>query len=253
MTAILSAESVAIRYGAASDAQSHLAVRDISLEIQAGAAFGLIGESGSGKTSLARTLAGLQTPSAGRVVFDGETLTAAHTRMPAFRRSIQFVYQDSASALNPRMANWRCATEPAHLIDGVTGDERRALAETLFARLRLPRTALDGFPHALSGGQRQRLALARALSTSPRLIILDEPTSALDAIIQAAILDELLALSLAGVGLLLISHDVAVVRHLCTEVAVMKNGELIERGPTDTVLTSPGTAYAQALIAASNL
>jgi ABC-type microcin C transport system duplicated ATPase subunit YejF len=123
----------------------------------------------------------------------------------------------------------------------------------LFARLRLPRTALDGFPHALSGGQRQRLALARALSTSPRLIILDEPTSALDAIIQAAILDELLALSLAGVGLLLISHDVAVVRHLCTEVAVMKNGELIERGPTDTVLTSPGTAYAQALIAAANL
>ena len=253
MTAILSAESLTIRYGAASDTKGQLAVRDVSLEIDAGAAFGLIGESGSGKTSLARALAGLQAPTAGRVLFDGETLSTAQTRMPSFRRSIQFVYQDSASALNPRMANWRCATEPAHLIDSVTGDERRALAESLFARLRLPPTALDGFPHALSGGQRQRLALARALSTSPRLIILDEPTSALDATVQAAILDELLSLSLSGVGLLLISHDVAVIRHLCTEVAVMKDGQLVERGPADTVLTAPRSSYAQALIAAANL
>lgn len=253
MIPVLAAQDLFVRYGGGSSARTHTAVKDVTIAVAPGMAFGLIGESGSGKTSLARTLAGLQAPSAGRILFEGNPLTPDAIRASAFRRSIQFVYQDSASALNPRMANWRCATEPAHLIDGLTGDARRALAETLFRRLRLPAAALDGFPHALSGGQRQRLALARALSTSPRLIILDEPTSALDATIQAAILDELLALNLSGVGLLLISHDVAVVRHLCTDIAVMKDGEIVESGTVEAVLAQPQSVYAQDLIAAAML
>lgn len=250
MTDLLTARDVRVVYNSRGGPEV-TAVRDASLTIARAAAFGIIGESGSGKTSLARVIAGLTPATSGSILFDGAPLLQGHPAA-AFRRAVQFMYQDSASALNPRMQNWKCATEPAHLMNGLIGEERRALAHHLFERLSMPLSALDAFPHALSGGQRQRLALARALSTSPRLIILDEPTSALDATIQAAILDELLALNLSGVALLLISHDVAVVRQLCTEVAIMQAGQIIEQGTADEVLVSPRTAYGRRLIAAAN-
>ena len=127
------------------------------------------------------------------------------------------------------------------------------MAARLFERTRLPAASLHAFPHALSGGQRQRLAICRALSTSPDLLILDEPTSALDVSVQARILDQLLDLSEAGVALLLVSHDLAVIRHLCTRILVMEDGVLVEDGPTAQVLDAPTHPYTQSLIAAHHL
>ena len=250
---LLRVEGLDVIYGRGSRAVR--AVRAAAFALAAGEAVGLIGESGSGKSTLARALVGLEPPAAGHVDYHGQTVVAAGRRLgrtPEFARGVQFVFQDASAALNPRMRNWRVATEPA-LLAGAVRDtaERRALAARLFARTRLPVDALEAFPHALSGGQRQRLAICRALSTAPDLLILDEPTSALDVSVQARILDQLLELSEAGVALLLVSHDLAVVRHLCTRILVMQAGNIVEDGPSEQILESPAHAYTQALVAAN--
>ncbi len=225
------------------------AVRGASLAVRPGETVGLIGGSGSGKTTLARALIGLQPLAGGDILFDGAPVAAGRPA-PGFVRAVQYVFQDSADALDPRKPCWWSATEALRLIEPLGDDALRPRARALFERVRLPAAVLDRFPHQLSGGQRQRVALARALAVSPRLLILDEPTSALDVSIQARILNELLDIHAGGVALLLISHDLAVVRHLCRFVAVMAGGRIVEAGPRGRVLETPEHPYTRALLQA---
>lgn len=249
---LLSARGVTLRYQKGKGGRP--ALLGVNIEIFPGECLGIIGESGSGKSSLARVLTGLQRPDAGEISFDGEPIFAGprfNRRSAHFARSVQFVGQDSSGALNPRMRNWESATEAVRLLDGAADpDVRRAQARALFARVGLNEELLERLPHALSGGQRQRLALCRALAVSPQLIILDEPTSALDLSVQAGILDELLALNLSGVALAVISHDLAVIRHLSTRVVVMQHGVIVEEGPTEGIVASPKHPYTRELIEA---
>jgi ABC-type dipeptide/oligopeptide/nickel transport system ATPase subunit len=252
MMSLLSARSVRLCYQKGRDRRP--ALNDVTVEIYPGECLGIIGESGSGKSSLARVLTGLQRPDAGEVRLDGEQIFVSHgfRRGSAhFARSVQFVVQDSAGALNPRMRNWESATEAVRLLNGAADpDVRREQARTLFDRVGLDEDLLDRLPHALSGGQRQRLALCRALAVSPRLIILDEPTSALDLSVQAGILDELLTLNLSGVALAIISHDLGVIRHLSTRVVVMRDGAILEEGSAEGIVASPKHTYTRELVEA---
>lgn len=252
MTSLLSARGVTLRYRKGKDRRP--ALNDVTVEIHPGECLGIIGESGSGKSSLARVLTGLQRPDAGEVRLDGEQIFVPHgfnRRSAHFARSVQFVVQDSAGALNPRMRNWESATEAVRLLHGAADqDVRREQARTLFARVGLDEDLMDRLPHALSGGQRQRLALCRTLAVSPRLIILDEPTSALDLSVQAGILDELLTLNLSGVALAIISHDLGVIRHLSTRVVVMRDGAILEEGPAEGIVASPKHTYTRELVEA---
>ncbi len=228
------------------------AVAYASLSVAEGQFVGLIGGSGSGKSTLGRALVGLQAPDAGEILFEGRVTSPARRSNKDFARAVQFVFQDSAACLDPRKSCAWIVTEAASLLDGVRGSARRRLAEQMFAKVGLPEAALDRGPHQLSGGQRQRLSIARALAVSPRLLILDEPTSALDVSVQAQILNELMDLNDDGVAMLLISHDLAVVRHVCADVHVMDRGRIVEAGPAAQVLVAPAHPYTQALVAAAN-
>lgn len=204
-----------------------------NLSVAKGRIMGLVGGSGSGKTTLARVAAGLRTANHGVVRWRGEP-----GAIP--RGATGFVFQDPHATLNPRKPLWWMITEPAALLK-IEGD-RRALAERLLAKVGLDRDFADRFAHQLSGGQRQRVAIGRALSTDPRLLILDEPTSALDVSVQARILNLLLALQRdEGVAMLLVSHDLAVVRHLADDVAVMADGRIAQCGPTADILPATDT------------
>lgn len=245
---ILEARAATVAFDRGS-ADKLTAVDGVDLRVGRGESVGVIGGSGSGKTTLVRALVGLQQLNAGEVLLNGEPLAPSHHAR--FARAVQFVFQDATSALDPRKPCWWLATEAAALADEVrTPRERRALALDLFGQTGLPQAALDRRPHQLSGGQRQRLALARALALRPELLVLDEPTSALDVSVQAQILDLLLDLNKAGIAILLISHDISVVRHLCERTIVMHKGRFLEEGPTQTLLDQPQSPYAAALVAA---
>lgn len=245
---VLEARDVRIGFGS-----RRAIVRDVSLSLAPGAALGLIGGSGSGKTTLARALVGLAPLSGGEVRIMGEQAFTSRRRPQPARvaRTAQMVFQDPAGSLNPRKSVWWSVTEPAALLLGLGGAQRRALAESLFRRVGLDPAWLDRRPPAFSGGQRQRLAIARALSVEPKALILDEPTSALDLSVQAQVLNALLELNQAGVALLLITHDIAVVRRLCTDVAVMLAGEIVERGPCADVLANPAHPFTRQLVESS--
>jgi peptide/nickel transport system ATP-binding protein len=233
--------------------QTALAPTD--LVIRDGASVGLVGESGSGKTTLARIAAGLTAPSGGKVCWRGRRVDALTGRERArWRREVQYVFQNPAGALNPRHRIGRVLDGTLAGLTAVTRDgldragRQRRIAEVA-DQVGLPRALLARFPHQLSGGQAQRVAIARALLGEPRLVILDEPVSALDVSLQAQILNLLTELR-AGLGLtyLFISHDLAVVERLCDEVEVMRDGSIIEHGPTETILHRPRHAYTRTLI-----
>lgn len=216
------------------------AVNDISFDLREGRTLAVIGESGSGKTSIARVIAGLQSRTSGEVRIWNRPLQA----MPAGK--VQLVFQDPQGSFNPRMPVWALVTEP---VSTLVKEERRTLAEALLERVGLAGANLDGFANAFSGGQRQRLAIARALSSNPGLLILDEPTSALDLSVQAQILNLLLELqNERSISYLLITHDISVVRHMSDEVIVLQNGELQERGLTREVLAAPVSSYTRTLL-----
>jgi ABC-type microcin C transport system duplicated ATPase subunit YejF len=231
------------------------AVRNVSLSLRAGESLGLVGESGSGKTTVGRAILRLLDPASvrvtGRVEFAGtDVLAAARGRLRALRRSMQIIFQDSGGSLNPRHRVSGLIAEPIivhRLARGSASVEARV--RRLLDQVGLPASALERFPHEFSGGQRQRIAIARALALEPRLIVCDEPTSALDVSIQAQILNLLSELQeRLGLAYLFISHDLAVVRHMCPRIAVMRSGEIIEAGEQDRILRSPSQAYTRALI-----
>ncbi|MEV5981053.1 ABC transporter ATP-binding protein [Streptomyces sp. NPDC052114] len=230
------------------------AVRGVSLRVAEGETLGLVGESGSGKSTTARVLAGLQRPTGGTVRFDGRDITRAAEDTALRRtlsREVQLVFQDPYASLNPRRTVEEIVTTPLRVHTDLSRRERRDRAAELLEQVGLDTAHLPRYPHEFSGGQRQRIGIARALAPRPRLIIADEPVSALDVSVQAQVLNLLMDLrDDLGLSLLFVSHDLAVVRHLCDRIAVMHHGEIVETGSRDEVFEAPREPYTKELLAA---
>jgi peptide/nickel transport system ATP-binding protein len=226
------------------------AVAGVSLAVEPGRIVGLVGESGCGKSTLARAVTGLVPTSAGRIVFEGHELSPL-TRRARPRRLVrlQMVFQNPYASLNPRRRIGAQLTE-AVTASGAREGKRQRVGE-LLEMVGLPAAAADRYPHQFSGGQRQRIAVARALAVNPSVIVLDEPLSSLDASAQAQLANVLVDLARTlGIGLLLISHDLAIVRYAADEIYVMYLGRVDESGPSDATWAEPLHPYTEALIAA---
>jgi len=238
-------------------ARTLTALEDADVDIRAGSSVGVIGESGSGKSTLVRLLLALDTASEGTVEFDGRRVDAAAPARALhwLRRDTGMVFQDPYSSLDPRMSVRRIVGEPLWALglggDGEPGsDGRHERVDEVLAEVGLEPGMADRFPHEFSGGQRQRIAIARAIVHRPRLLVGDEPMSALDVTVRAQILELLAELrAREGLTLLLVSHDIGVVQSLCDEVIVMKDGRIVEEGPTEKVLLEPQVAYTRRLLA----
>jgi len=222
------------------------AVDGVSFTIAAGKTLGLVGESGSGKTTVGRTMLRLQEPTRGTVVFDGKDVFALDAGpLRALRRQMQIVFQDPYSSLNPRMTVAETLREPLE-IHHLTGEVSALLDE-----VGLDAAFAQRYPHELSGGQRQRVGIARALSVAPQFIVCDEPVSALDVSVQAQVLNLLADLQARRhLTYLFIAHDLAVVRHIADEVAVMYLGKIVERAPAAEIYAQPRHPYTRALLSA---
>ena len=227
------------------------AVDGVSLTITPGETFAIVGESGCGKSTLARLLMRLLEPTAGDVIFDGKAVTHARGRaLSDLRRDMQFIFQDPFSSLNPRMNVGRLIAEPLEVhAPTMSRADRRARVSALLEQVGLRPEHAGRYPHEFSGGQRQRIGIARALASSPRLIIGDEPVSALDVSVQAQVVNLLGDLGRdLGLTLILIAHDLAIIRHMSDRVAVMYLGKIVELATTDALFDAPRHPYTRALL-----
>ena len=229
------------------------AVDGVSFAIAKGSTFGIVGESGSGKSTTAQAIMRLVPATSGSVRLDGHDLLALRDgRLREARRAMQMIFQDPFSALDPRRRAGDLIAEPMRLLEGASASQARARVPALLAAVGLPPSAGTLYPHQFSGGQRQRLCIARALATSPDLIICDEAVSALDVAIQAQILNLLARLQAErGLAYLFISHDLGVVQHICDTVAVMYLGEIVEQAPNATFFAAPLHPYSWSLVTAA--
>jgi oligopeptide transport system ATP-binding protein len=255
--ALLAARGVSVSFAVGSQLAARLrheerllrAVDGVDLEVGRGEALALVGESGSGKSTLALALSGLRPADKGEISLDGRTLPAR--RSNADRRRVQMVFQDPYSSLNPRMTIGGMLRELLRVHHVVPRNQVAQESTRLLTLVGLPAEAVSAYPRQFSGGQRQRVAIARALALRPDVLIADEPVSALDVSVQATILNLLASLrSELGLSLLLISHNLAVVRHLCDRVAVMYLGRIVEVAPTEELFGTPRHPYTRGLLAA---
>jgi ABC-type glutathione transport system ATPase component len=225
----------------------------VSIRLDPGEAVGIVGESGAGKSTLMRCLLNLEHPDEGRVTFDGSDVTHLRAaRLREYRRKVQVVFQDPAGSLNPRMSVDELISEgiTTHRTRATRTACRERVAE-LVAQVGLPPAVRLARPGQLSGGQLQRVAIARALAVEPVLLICDEPTSALDVSVQAQILNLLADMRQSlGLSILLVSHNLAVVRYLCSRLYVLKSGQVVEAGERDRIFGAPGHEYTRELLAA---
>ena len=255
MTALVAAEAVSRSFAPRGlfGGNPIQAVNDVSRAVGRGGAVGLGGECGSGKSTIGRLMLGLQRPNSGRVLLDGADLSTL--RGPALRtarRRMQLVFQDPYGSLDPRRRVGGQVADGLAVHGLLPRTQRRARVEALLAQVGLPPAHADRYPHEFSGGQRQRVAIARALATEPDFLVADEPVSALDVSVQAQVLALLADLrTRLGLGLLFISHDLAVVRSLCDQVVVLYLGRIMERGPAADVLREPRHPYTRALLSAA--
>lgn len=228
------------------------AVRGVSFDIARGQVLGLVGESGSGKSTIAGTLTGLVPIHSGSVQVDGlEVAGASGRKLRGVRSQTGIVFQNPASSLNPRRSVGASIGQPLQLHTDLTNVQRRQRVNELLEAVRLPASMAQRYPHEMSGGQRQRVAIARALALQPKLLIADEPTSALDVSVQAVVLELLASLQHElGFACLFVSHDLAVVEQVASQVVVLRQGQVVEAGKTTKVLSAPSDPYTQALVAA---
>ena len=223
-------------------------LRDVDLRLERRGSLGLVGESGCGKSTLARVAAGLLKPWAGEVLLDGRPLDRGRDR--AARRRVQMVFQNPEGSLNPRHTAGGAIMDAMRFHGmAVSREDARQKCLALLRRVELPEDVLERYPRDLSGGQKQRVALARALAVEPELLIADEPTSSLDVSVQRGMLDLIRELRAErGLTLLFISHDLGVVRYVCDSVAVMRAGQILERGPAADFFRNPATEYGRQLL-----
>lgn len=226
------------------------AVRGVDLEIHSGETLALVGESGSGKSTTGRLLLGLESPTAGRVLYRGRDLAEfGRSDWSWFRREAQIVFQDPYGSLNPRLTVGAMLREAIAFHGLARGSAATERIDSLLALVGLDPSAADRYPHEFSGGQRQRIGIARALSVEPELVVLDEPVSALDVSVRAQVLNLLADLRVElGLTCLLIAHDLAVVRHIADRTAVMLEGRIVEHGPTARVFAEPRHEYTRELL-----
>ncbi len=230
------------------------AVDGISITLPEGQTIGVVGESGCGKTTLARTIALLTSPTGGEIHFDGNRIEKGQKNRKDIYRNMQMVFQDPDSSLDPQMKIGDSIGEPLKGLLDYTDKEAKVAVEESLVAVGLNDEFSERLPREVSGGQKQRVAIARAISTHPKLVILDEPTSALDASVQAQILALLLDLQKKyKLTYMLITHNIAVAKYLCDDVAVMYSGNLVEYGPTVTVIEKPRHPYTMALIKSAPL
>ncbi|APU12282.1 MULTISPECIES: dipeptide/oligopeptide/nickel ABC transporter ATP-binding protein [Actinoalloteichus] len=246
-TPILSVQNLVVEFPGTGGAIR--AVSDVGFDLHRGRTVGVVGESGCGKSTIARSIVRLQRPTAGRILLDGVDITQlSERRLRPMRARVQMIFQDPYASLDPHLDAGDIVGEPLKLRGVRNASERRRAAAELLARVELPAKALGRRPGEFSGGQRQRIGIARALACRPDVLVCDEATSALDVSVQAQVLRLLQDIQAeTGVAYVVISHNLGVVRELSDEVLVMRRGQVVEHGPTHQVLTAPAAEYTRVL------
>ncbi|MGP5005924.1 ABC transporter ATP-binding protein [Brachybacterium tyrofermentans] len=228
------------------------AVDGVSVSVRRGEVLGIVGESGSGKSTLARVMTGLQPATSGTVLFDGRPFGRSRARRRELGRTVSVVFQDPATALNPRLPVRETLMDPLRVHDVGTERERLARVTDLLHLVGLPQSAMEVLPRQISGGQRQRVAIARALALEPQIIVADEPTSALDVSVRAQVLNLLMDLKRElGLGLVFISHDISTVRFVSDSIIVMNRGKVVEHDTAERIFTDAQDEYTRTLLAAA--
>ena len=228
------------------------AVDGVSLSIKEGETYGLIGESGSGKSTIGKVIVGVEAATEGQILYKGKDITKSRNRKKLnYNKDVQMIFQDSMSSLNPRKRIEDIIAEPIRNFENLTTDEERKRVQELLDIVGMPSDAIYKFPHEFSGGQRQRIGVARAVATKPRLIVADEPTSALDLSVQAQVLNFMKQIQQQyNIAYLFISHDLGVVKHMSEDIAIMHRGRFVEIGKSTDIYNNPQHIYTKRLLSA---